>query len=62
MRKIYAPFFFFAGIFFGSHFAGFSQLGPGEMYADPTGYLEAPHRAPAVCIFAEGVPYRASQS
>ena len=44
------------------NFAGFSQLGPGEMYADPGGSPQGPGRVPAVCIFAEGVLYRASQS
>ena len=42
--------------------AGFSQLGSGEMYADPGGSRQGPDRLPAVCIFAEGVLYRASQS
>ena len=47
-------------------FAGFSKLGPGEMYRVPGGYREGtgrlPGRVPAVCIFAEIAPYRASKS
>ena len=46
-------------------FAGFSKLGPGEMYRVPTGYpggyREGTGRVPAVCIFAENAPYRASK-
>ena len=40
-------------------FAGFSQLGPGEMYADPTGSREGSDRVPAVCIFAVSASHTA---
>ena len=36
--------------------------GPGKMYGYPIVNPQLPDEVPAVCIFAEGVLYRASQS
>ena len=43
------------------NFAGFSQLGTGEMYADPTGYPEGTRRVPAVArnAFSRNASYTA---
>ena len=51
IRQIFARFW--------PNFAGFSQLGPGEMYADPQGPGGLPDRVPAVCIFAVSASHTA---